>query len=264
VCKRRALAALALAALACGLPCGLLPSAAQASDTAKLEVSFSPYKLGGTTTVKVKVILGNTDGGLPHPVTSFDTRLPPRLELAGSSLGLAICQPALLLAKGLEGCSPNARVGSGSATVDVPFGPEIVSETASVEALIGPSTGENVGVLLYAEGRVPVLAQSIFPGVLVLGSTSLGESLNTEVPVIPTLPDGPDVAVTNMQLSLGPEHLTYYKRVHGKQVGYRPRGVSLPAKCPRGGFVFNVALAFAGGAPLEVSSTVPCPSSRRR
>jgi hypothetical protein len=260
----RALAALLWIIALGGIALGCLPSGAQASETVKLTVAFSPYKLGSTTTIEVNVTIANSDGGVPGPVTSFDTRMPPKLELVGSTLGLAICKPAALLADGLEGCSPNARLGTGTAQVEVPFGPETVGETANVDALMGPPAGENLGVLLYAEGRSPVFAQSVFPGVLLLGGGALGESLNTTVPVTPTLPGAPDVSVSSMQLSLGPDHLTYYKKVHGKTVGYQPQGISLPSICPRGGFTFLTEMTFQDGTYLKVPSTVPCPPSRHR
>ena len=256
-------ALLASLAYLAGLGCACLPAVAQASQTAQLKVWFSPYKLGGTTTIEAEVKLANTNGGLPSPVTNFDTRLPPKLELIASTLGLAICEPAALVATGLEGCSANARVGTGSAQVDVPFGPEIVNEAANVTAFLGPPLGENVEVLLFTEGQTPVFAQSVFPGVLLLGSGQLGESLNTEVPVTPTLPGAPDASVTSMHLSLGPAHLTYFKQVHGRTVRYRPRGISLPSTCPSGGFLFLTALTFQDGTNLTVSSTVPCPPARR-
>jgi hypothetical protein len=240
---------------------GCVPAVAQASETAKLKITFLPDKLGAQVSIRTSVIIESANG-LPSPVVGFDLGLPPQLELISSNLGLAICQPQTLLADGLGGCSPNARLGSGSATVAVPFGPEIVSETADIQVLMGPPLEEQVGVLLYAESRTPVFAQLVFPGKLLVGSGP--ETLNTVFPPTPTLPGAPDAAVTNMTLTVGPEHLTYYKRVHGRQVGYRPTGVSLPSKCPRGGFLFVTEMHFQDGTALRVPYTVPCPSSRER
>ncbi|MFI5009434.1 MAG: hypothetical protein ACHQDY_04080 [Solirubrobacterales bacterium] len=251
------------AALLLALACGCLPATARASgDTAKLEVAFSPYRLGSTTSIDLNLEISGPDGGLPSPVTSFDSHLPAELELIGSTLGLAICQPAALLADGLSGCSPNARLGSGSATAEVPFGPEILGETANVEALMGPPIGEQVGVLIYAESQTPVFAQLIFPGILLIGSGP--ESLDTNFPPVPTLPGARDAAVTKMTLEIGPRHLTYYKRIHGRQVSYRPTGISLPSKCPRGGFLFVADVGFQDGTLLRLPYAVPCPSSRHR
>jgi hypothetical protein len=249
--------------LLAALALGCLPTAVtQAAETAQLKVAFSPYRLGSSTTMNMKLDVASADGGLPSPVTGFDIHLPSNLELIGSTLGLAICQPSALLAEGLSGCSPNAILGSGTATAAVPFGPEVVSETAYVKALMGPPVEEQVGVLLYAESRTPVFAQLIFPGKLLISSGP--ESLNTSIPVTPTLPGAPDASVTNLKLEVGPAHLTYYKRVHGRRVGYHPEGISLPSKCPRGGFPFVTDMRFLDGTALRVSYDVPCPSARHR
>jgi len=248
-----------LAALLLTVFLGCVPTIAQASETATLAMAFTPYRLGESTTLTIHLNIANSEGGVPGPVTSFNTRMPPSLELIGSTLGLAICKPAALLARGAEGCSPNARIGFGSAQAEVPFGPDILGETASVEAFIGPSVGENIGVLLYGEARYPIFADVVFPGLLLLGTGPVGESLNTTIPVIPTLPGAPDVSVVSMELSIGPDHLIYYKQVHGRRVSYRPEGITLPSVCPRDGFLFITELTFLDGTNLKVPSTVPCP-----
>jgi hypothetical protein len=261
--RLRALAApLAMAASLAVVACASLPAIAQAADKADIKITFTPYKLGGEVSIRTVANFSNTDGGLPSPVTGFDLHVPSQLELIGSDLGLAICQPGALLAVGLEGCSPNARLGSGKATVAVPFGPEIATETADIYVLMGPPTEEQVGVLLFAESRTPVFSQLIFPGVLLIGSGA--QSLNTSFPPTPTLPGAPDASVTHVALTVGPEHLTYYRRVHGRKLGYRPRGVSLPPKCPRGGFLFVTEMRFLDGTALRVPYAVPCPPPRGR
>jgi hypothetical protein len=246
------------------LALGCLPTSAQASEKVTFKVGFSPYQLGRTTTIDVDVRVAGANGELPAPATAFDLHIPAELELISSTLGLAICQPQALLDSGLNGCSPNARLGVGSASVAVPFGPEILQESATIHAIMGPPVGEQIGVLLYAESSTPVLAQLVFPGVLYVGTSTIGQSLNTVIPLIPTLPGAPDTSLTDMNLNIGPNHLTYYKKVHGRTVGYRPQGIALPAVCPRHGFRFVSDLAFQDGTTQEVTSTIPCPSQGHR
>jgi hypothetical protein len=238
------------------------PATAQAANVANLKMSFLPDRLGAQVSLHTVVTIANTNGGLPSPVVGFDLTLPPQLELIGSNLGLAICQPKALLTNGLGGCSPNARLGSGSASVAVPFGPEVVSETSNIQVLMGPPLEEQIGVLLYAESLTPVFSQLVFQGILLVGSGP--ESLNTDFPPVPTLPGAPDAAMTYMTLTVGPEHLTYYKQVHGRRVGYRPTGISLPNKCPRGGFHFFTEIHFEDGSLLKLPYTAPCPPARGR
>jgi len=244
----------------------VLPATAQAAETATLKVGFSPYRLGRSTTLKIALNLGvaGTSDGLPSPVTRFDMRIPADMELIGSSLGLAICHPAALLAEGIDGCSPNARIGYGSAEIKVPVGPEAVPEAAGIDAEMGPPVDGQIGVLLYAEAGAPVAAQLIFPGVLSEGGGAAGQSLDTAVPLIPTLPGAPDISMVSMNLSLGPDQLTYYEQVRGRTVAYRPEGIALPASCPRGGFRFSSDISFLDGSTVRAASTVPCPSAPRR
>jgi hypothetical protein len=252
---------LALLALTIAVVC--LPAGARAAETASMKAAFSPYRLGRSTTLKLDMQLGvaGASDALPAPVTRFDMRLPANLELIGSSLGLSICRPATLLAEGADGCPADARLGFGSAQIQVPLGPETVSESATIEAEMGPPVGEEIGVLLYAEAGAPVEAQLLFPGVLLGGAS---QSLSAAVPLIPSLPGAADISMVSMNLSLGPEGLTYFKTVHGRTVGYRPEGIALPAKCPRGGFRFSADIAFADGTTASASSTVPCPSGHGR
>jgi hypothetical protein len=250
--------------IALALVFGCLPGVAQASETAKLKVAFSPNRLGVNTTIEIGMDITNTNGGAPSPVTGFAMHLPPALELIGSTLGLAICNPTVLLNVGLGGCSPNARLGSGTAHVVLPVGPDLVGETASIQILMGPPPHEQIGVLLYAEAQAPVYGQFIFPGVLFTGSSSTGEILDTTIPLIPTLPGAADASVTSMRLSIGPNHLTYYEMIHGKRVGYRPTGIAIPAKCPPGAFPFVADLTFQDGTALKLTDSVHCPSRAGR
>jgi hypothetical protein len=239
------------------------PATARASETAKLEVGFSPDRLGASTTINIRLEIGTTNGAVPSPVISFDTQLPPQLELIASTLGLAVCQPTALLKAGLEGCSPNARLGSGSAIVEVPFGPEIVRESANIEALMGPPIQEQVGLLIFAESLTPVFSQLVFPGTIVANEGS-SEKLNTNIPPTPTLPGAADASATEVHLSIGPDHLTYYKKVHGRTVSFRPQGAQLPTICRREGFRFVAGLRFEDGTTLKTVSTVPCPPPLHR
>jgi hypothetical protein len=250
------------ALLLMALIAGCLPASTHASTVAKLKITFSPDRLGAQISIHTVVTYNNTAGGLPSPVVGFDLHLPPQLELIGSTLGLANCQPQALAENGPSACSPNARIGSGSATVAVPFGPEIVTETASVDILLGQPLGEQVGVLLFTESRSPVFAQLVFPGVLLLGTGA--ESLSTSFPPTPTLPGAPDAAVMKMTLTVGPEHLIYYRQSHGRQVAFHPTGVSLPSKCPRGGFTFVTDMHFEDGTALRLPYAVPCPHARQQ
>jgi hypothetical protein len=239
-----------------------VPALARASERVTLHTSFSPDRLGASTTIGFGFQIANTDGGAPAPLQSVALHLPRGIDYLTTTLGLAICQPAALLARGLAGCSPNARLGFGSAFVEVPFGQSSGHEIPDIQALMGPPHNGNIVVLFFADGREPVYAQLVFQGELIAGSATLGGSLTTAVPLIPSVTDGPPVSIVSVQTTIGPEHLTYHERVYGRIVSFHPRGVDVPLSCPRGGFVFSAEFGFADGTSATATSTVPCPRRR--
>jgi hypothetical protein len=251
------------AAVATLLVCCALPATAGAVQTVTLHTSFSPDKLGASTTVGFSFQIANTNGGLPAPMTGLSLHLPSGIDYVTTTLGLSICQPASLLERGLSGCPPNSRLGYGSALVEVPFGTGSGHEIPEIQALMGPPHNGNIVVLFYANGQEPVYAQIVFQGELVAGSDALGGDLDAAIPLIPSVPNGPPVSILNVESTIGPSHLTYYKHVHGKKVAFHPRGVSVPLSCPRGGFPFSANFTFLDGTSAVATSTVPCPPPSR-
>ncbi len=145
----------------------------------------------------------------------------------------------------------------------MPIGLEPLQEEAKVTILKGPPQGEQVGVLLYADGASPVSAELLFQGELIENG-SMSELLETNVPLIPSVPEAGDVVVTRTQLSIGPGRLTYYKHEHGRTVGYHPRGFQVPETCPSGGFRFGMTVKLADGTVIPAAYTIPCPASHHR
>jgi hypothetical protein len=251
-----------LPAAAFGRPATAL--AAGASERVALSVSFAPDQLGSYASIATSIQIADAAGTTPSPVTSFELFLPAGAEIGSSSLGLAICSSAILATTGPEGCPPNAQIGSGSAIVTVPFGPELVQEHANIVAVMGPPVHEQVVTLLYAEARTPILAQLILPGELLPDSGVFGERLTSTVPVTATLPGADDAAMTELNLNIDPPGLRYERVVHERTVDYHPQGVAIPARCPQGGFPFRAVLHFQDGDTVTSRRTVPCPSHASR
>lgn len=84
------------------------------------------------------------------------------------------------------------------------------------------------------------------------------------IPLVPTLPEAPDISVVQVRSTLGPLHLTYYEEVSGRRVAYEPKGILLPNRCPRGGFRFVADFGFQDGSRASAHTAVPCPRSRAR
>ena len=247
------------------LICCWAPASARAvPERATLHASFSPDRLGASTTISFGFHVETAEGTAPPPMTKIDLRMPAGISYTTTTLGLSICQPQALLERGIAGCSPNSRLGYGSALVEVPFGVGAGHEIPEVQAVAGPSPNGNLVVLFYANGLSPVSAQLAFSGEVLAASGVFGTQLAVNVPLVTSVPGGPDVSIVSVQTTIGPSHLTYYRHLHGRLVAFHPKGVSVPERCPRGGFPFAAEFAFQDGSSTSATTTVRCPRRRRR
>lgn len=250
----------ARALLASLLTCACLPATALAAQSATLHVSFTPDRLGQGTTVDISLDIAAPAGYVPPPLTELDVSYPADLGFDVSGLGLGTCSQTRLETIGPTGCPADSLMGQGTALAEIAIGPEIQRETAEVTILRAPQEGK-IALLFYANAKEPVTAALIFPGLLLPGPGN-NESIRINVPLVPSLPEAPDVALIRLHATLGPQGLTYYEHTHGHRVAYHPQGILLPKKCPRGGFPFTATLSFLDDSHTTAHSTVPCPAQR--
>ncbi len=257
---RRGITALALLALCASLT---LAASGQAAQKVNLFASFSPNRPATSTTITFGFDVSSTDGQVPSPLQGVDLHLPAGIGLARNTLGTAICEPIYLYAHGPRGCPANSQVGFGTALAEVPYGPRTVQEQASIHAFRGASEGEHLTILFFAEGLTPVFASLVFPGQLLEDNMPFSGRINTQVPLVPSLPGGPNVSVVQFQSTFGPKDLLYEREVNGEIEHFRPRGVTTPARCPRGGYPFAGDFSFEDGTHVTVHTTVPCAASAK-
>ncbi len=257
----RAAAVLTLALASVLAPLRMAGPAA-AAPRVTLSASFAPEHPGKSTTIHWGFAISE-----PVPLRSIALRLPAGMGFAASSLGLEPCEAELLARAGPEGCPADSHIGFGSALAEVPA-QSTIQEHANVTVLLGPYDGEEMTVLFFVEGKWPANREIILTSHLLGLAAPAGATLLTEVPSLPVWPLGPDIGLTRLQSTIGPEGITYYRREHGQSVAFTPRGVSLPKRCPSGGFrvsaVFNW---WTIAATASASTRVPCPThpgQRRR
>lgn len=228
----------------------------------RLKAAFSPERLGAGTTIHFDLQVATVGGRAPSAATKMDLLLPPGLGIATSELGLDTCTPSQLEQDGVAGCPPNSLMGRGSATTDVPFGSAHVTELAPITLFSGPLKDGHPQLLLYASGEFPVLANLMFDAVVLRAQAPYGGLLNTTLPLVPSVPEAPDVALVRLRITIGPSGIVYHERVNGRTIDFHPRGVMLPSRCPRGGFAFAARLSFQDGTRSSASTVVPCPRGR--
>jgi tetraprenyl-beta-curcumene synthase len=122
---------------------------------------------------------------------------------------------------------------------------------------MGPPANGNIVVLFYANGLAPVLAQIVMQAELIAGSETMPGRLETQVPLIASVPAGPPVSILSVNATIGPAGLTYYETRHGRRVAFHPRGVSVPRHCPHGGFRFSARFTFADASTASATYSVP-------
>jgi hypothetical protein len=251
--------------LACACCAPTAPAAKQPLDspTVKLTAKFTPERLGAGTTVHVGFNVTTAAGRAPSPVTVIELLYPHELGIGSSDLGLETCSPSTLKQNGPAGCPTDSLMGRGSAVVSVPIRTDSVREQVRVTLISGPVENGHIGLLFFANGDLPVLAGLVFPGLLATAQPPFGGLLETKLPPVPSVPEGPNVALTQMQTTIGPSGITYEEQVDGKTIFFHPKGILLPDSCPRGGFPFKIHLDFQDGARAGASTAVPCPRSRR-
>ena len=244
--------------------CMCLTTAARGAQSVKLTATLTPERLGHGTTIGFGFQIAAPAGRVPPPLTELDLRYPSNFGITLSGLGLASCTTATLEVSGPGGCPPDSRMGFGSALAEIQFGPEIVQEPGDIAVLSGPVQNGHLALLFWANGLSPVNAQLVFPGLLLPAAPPFGGRVDVDVPLIPSLPQAPDVAIVSLNATIGPSHLTYYEELNGRIVAYKPTGILLPKRCPRSGFQFAASFAFLDGSHASARTVVPCPRSRSK
>ncbi len=255
--RAAALGAAALAAAAC------LPAGAAGAPTVSLHAAFHPENPGHVTTVAFAVRLdpGGDGAGevVPPPLREVSVSYPAGLDITLSGLGIDTCSAATLETAGPPACPADSWMGEGEAVAELPIHHEPFREDARVAILRGPEVENHLAMLFYVYGETGVSADLILTGRLLEADGPFGGRLQIAVPLVQSIPEDPDLSVGELSFVLGPPGLTYYERVHDRLVPYTPNGIRLPARCPRGGYPFAIALGFLGGDRASARTAVPCP-----
>jgi len=234
-----------------------------------LRASFSPDRLGAYATVFVGFHISSIPAWEQLALTNVSVLLPNEIGLATSGLGLENCMLTRLEELGPAGCPADSLMGRGVASAEIPFANELVVQSAQVEVFSARVQNGRLALMVFVNAKSPVLAELVFPATIVPAPLPYSEGIDTNVPLVPTVPGGPDVAVSHFQMAFGttpagPDHFVYYRSVRGHRVAYSPRGLLLPPTCPRGGFPVQAHFTFVGGSTVTARTTVPCPGAHHR
>jgi hypothetical protein len=234
---------------------GLSATAASAAPTFTFKTKALPIPgfrgtgdiLGAGAAIQFEGMISGTEyGGFPPPLIGVKYFAPAGAKLHPQ--GFATCPPSTIEKAGPGPCPKTSVAGpKGSAGGVVSFGTERVHETVSVQPFFAP--GGNLE--FFVDGTTPVSLEILATGhVISSSSPPFGLEVVGEVPLIETVPGALDASAEEAIISVGAAY-----RQGKKTVSY----VTIPKKCPQGGWPVKVELSFLGGATAEATYAMPCP-----
>jgi hypothetical protein len=243
-------AALAFASLACA-------SVAAATPTATFKVTPVPIPgfpgtgnmLGAGAETEVQVtIAGSEYAGSPSPLIGAAFYAPAGFVV--DAKGFATCAPSALEASGPAGCPEKSSAGPvGEGLGVVSFGSDRVDEKVSIQGFFAPAGG----LTFYVEGKTPTSFEILEKAYWVTAAPPFGPEVILEVPLVASVPGGYDASILSFNVRVG----AAYRR-DKKTISY----LTLPKRCPRGGFPGKAELKFLSGEAVTVFDRQPCPLRR--
>ncbi len=250
---------------AVGLVLLALAGTASATPTVKLKAEAVPIPgfphtgniYGAGAAVKAEINISGTEyGGFPPPLIHVNFWLPNHTKL--HTAGFPTCPLSDLEPSGAgpSACPKGSAAGPvGHVLGEVAFGKEIVPEEATLESFYKPGGG----IEFFTSGHSPVSLEILSKGhyINLGGGGGFGPELETEVPLVETVPGAQDASVEKILVQAGSAI-----KSHGKAIYYGT--VPKKGQCPKGGFNIKATFTFAGLGGLTettvpVSYKAPCP-----
>jgi hypothetical protein len=246
-----------LAALA-ACACLAVAALAWAAQTLTVYTKFNPDKLGAPTNLSATVTFGSTTGGVPSPIRKVTAYGPAGLEV--DLRGAGTCTAAILEGPaGPAGCPASSRLGFGGGVGLLELAKEVIQQPFTLDFFLGPRENGHTVILVYVNSTTPVSYQLVVTVREVQGPRPYGWGVTFEVPLIMTLPGASYASVEKSWFTIGDTKVGYYEKVHGRRRLVHVRGIVVPRTCPRGGFPYEVQIAYEDGTSSTYKGAYPCP-----
>jgi hypothetical protein len=224
---------------------------ATAGTAATLTPTLTPTKLGAKARLTLAVRFAGEGQPVPTPLKRARVMLPAGMTLDVPSL--KSCPRGRLLAHGPRVCPALSRIGYGRAVTIAKTGSEVIEEPVTLSVFVGPLALQGPTIEVYGHGFTPIEQSEVFTGTVLPGEPPFGEELSLPLPAIHTLELEPDASMALLSLTLG-TGLTHH--------GHAGSAMSVPRRCPPGGFPFAADFAYSDGTSGSAQATIPCPVNR--
>jgi hypothetical protein len=234
-----------VAARLLGLACllGAAPASSAQALQAEIRPSLSPDQLGARAAFTFAFTLGASEGAPPPPLRVVVVHLPAGLGL--DVRGVATCPPGRLRSGGAAACPAGSLIGRGRSVLEVHAGSQTIPEEATVKALRGPDRRGRMQLEIVGQGETPLQQRTISTAGLSADRAPFGSELSVLIPPIPTLAFEPDASILSWSLTVPAPGA---------------RGLlTVPRRCPTGGFPFAADFGFADHTHVRASARVRCP-----
>jgi hypothetical protein len=207
-------------------------------------------------------ITGTEYEGSPPPLAGINFYLPKGAKL--HTAGFPTCPVATLepAGTGPSGCPSASRAGpTGTALGYVTLGGERVHEETTIDSFYAPGGG----LEFFTAGHSPVSLEILSKGhyLNLGGAGGFGPELETEIPLVASVPGAPYASVENIKVKAGSARGPKNKPSAKKKPTYYGT-VPKKGQCPAGGFKIKTEVIFAevGGLPRQTVTkeyAAPCP-----
>jgi hypothetical protein len=116
-------------------------------------------------------------------------------------------------------------------------------------------------LVAFIDGVNPFGVKLLYGGELRSAPPPYGEDLAVRFPPMTGIPEDASFALVRVQLEIGTREVIYQD---GSGRRFRPDPITLPLRCPAGGFHFAADLEFEDGRRASAATTIPCPPPARQ
>ncbi len=255
---RKALLGLAIAAI--GVLGGVNAVAASAAPTVTLKAVPVPIKgipgsgdiLGAPAAVEFEFTIRGKEvtNDSPSQLRGVNVWAPKGVKLTTS--GFVTCTLQTLELKGPEACPKKSQASPvGSVEASDTIAGEAIKEKGTVQAFFAPK-GE---LIFYANAPSPISAQVYVGGTIHPASGLYAYEFESEIPLVESVPGAAAVSTEAVTLKVG----AAFKK--GKKI---TSYITLPNKCPKGGFPLKAEMKFESGETVVTEYHAPCPKKKRK
>ena len=242
-------AAWGAALAACCVALAVLPATALAEVNASIQPSFRPDGLGARTAFTFAFRLGGREQELPAPLSRAVVHLPAGLGI--DVRGVATCAASRLQRYGANGCPARSLIGRGLELLEVQAGSQPIPEQATIWAFRGADRGGRPVLEILGQGETPLQQRAVAVATLSGDGGPYGSKLTVSIPPIPTLVYEPNASIISFSLTIG---AVGRPRAHAAAAA-----VTVPRRCPAGGFPFAASFAFEDATTASAIARVRCP-----